>query len=273
MVWNILRNLFSWVWINKQWALTIILALLCIFFIWSGKNKDEKINHLLHDTQALNDAKKSLEEEMNGLSLKLSFKNHTYDVLVRGKNGDIAHRSGYIPDEGSITFKEFKLTQSRFITNSDGILSPISNTSATSVTSTVETKVVTKIVDHLTDGWFDRMKRWLHETFIGPVIEGDNSQIDIKDRGLTFKPGLGIMYDKNQRYGLNLGLDAKLFYYKRLSMGLGATPDFSYIWGSTHIDKISFGYINNFEFMIGYGTPYEEFLNQGKFIIGLRSNL
>ena len=272
IVWDILKNLFSKMWENKQMALTILLAILCIFLIWSGYKKDEKINHLIHDTNALNEAKRNLEEEMAGLSLKLTFKGRNFDVLVRGKNGEIAHRSGYIPDEGSITFKEFRLTQSNFITRPDGTVVPINNVAPNGVSSTVETKVVTKVIDQITDGWWEKTKIWLHEAFIGPVINGGHSKIGIVDRGLTFRPGLGLIYDKKQPYGVNLGIDAKLLYFQRLSAGLGITPDVAYAWGSTHIDKLTFGIVNNFELMIGYGVPYNGSNNGTQYMIGLRSN-
>lgn len=262
---NIIKNLFSLIWSNKQWAISILFGIFIIFLILSNRSKDEQINHLTHDTQALSDAKKNLEEEMSGLSLKISFKNKNYDILVRGKSGEIAHKSGYIPDEGNITFKEFKLITGPFKN---------SNSQDTSVTagSIIENKVVAKIIDNATPSFWKKMKRWLEESFIGPIYDGDNSQVIIQDRGFTFKPGLGIFYDRSQKYGVNLGLDVKLLYYKRLSMGLGASMDNSYIWGSTHLDKLSFGLVNNFELMMGVGTPYDDFLSRGNFIIGLRSN-
>jgi len=268
VIWSILKNLFSFLWERKQWTVSILLVIFIIFLILSGRNKDEQINHLTHDTQALADAKKSLEEEMNGLSLKITFKNRNYDILVRGKNGDIAHSAGYIPDEGSITFKEFKLIKGLFKNDSPNVISG----TVQGVSTTVETKITTKIVDNLTDGWFSKTKKWLYEVFVGPIYSGDSSEIKIQDRGFTLRPGIGIVYDRNQKYGLNLGLDSKLLYYKRLSAGLGVNPDVVYIWGSTHLDRLTFGYVNNFEFMMGYGYLLNS-SGGNQFIIGLRSNL
>lgn len=95
-----------------------------------------------------------------------------------------------------------------------------------------------------------------------------NVIVKIKDFGLTFKFGGAVLYDGK----MDGALDIKLGFYNRYSLGISSSLTSANIWGSRHIDDLTLGVIQNAEFMIGWGKPYDNFSNS-LLIIGLRVNL
>jgi len=93
------------------------------------------------------------------------------------------------------------------------------------------------------------------------------TEVKIKNWGLTLHPGVGVYYSG----GLVGLLDAKLGYWDRYSLGLGSSLDSAVIWGSRHIDDLSFGLAQNAEFSLGYGRDYQDF-SRSRLLIGVRTN-
>ncbi len=95
-----------------------------------------------------------------------------------------------------------------------------------------------------------------------------NVVVVIKNKGFTARPGIGLFYDGK----VNGGLDLKLIYWDRYSMGLGSSLDSPYVWLSRHVDDlVPILHPQNVEFSIGYGKPYANFSNSLG-IIGIRTN-
>ena len=94
------------------------------------------------------------------------------------------------------------------------------------------------------------------------------TEVKIKNKGFTFKPGFGAYYTGK----FDGALDFKVGYWDRYSLGLGSTLDSPLLWSSRHIDDlVPFLKPENIELSLGYGKPYANFSNS-VFLVGLRTN-
>lgn len=101
------------------------------------------------------------------------------------------------------------------------------------------------------------------------VPDNPNSPVVIitKDRGWTFRPGLGIEWANN---GLSPRLDIKLAYYQRYSLLVGGGKGGVDLSASRHLDDILYGSPRNIEAFAGY--RFIRMPGGGPVVVGLRMN-
>lgn len=100
------------------------------------------------------------------------------------------------------------------------------------------------------------------------TITGDvKVEITIKDKGFTFKPGIGVLYSGK----IMPEIDIKWVYWKRWSIKTGATLEFVDAGISRHVDDYPFmSLFKNLEVQVVAGWQYISGLRIGA---GLRVNL
>ncbi len=114
----------------------------------------------------------------------------------------------------------------------------------------------------------------ISDFLIGPTIVTSNGTIRIKDRGFCLKPGFFIACNNK----FTQGLDLKLFYLNRYSLGIGTGLnldnglEYGDLFFSRHLDDL-IPFINpkNVEAFVGYGRKYSE-LEKSELLFGLRTN-
>lgn len=89
------------------------------------------------------------------------------------------------------------------------------------------------------------------------------------DAGLCFHPGLGIIVDPTLDSYVAPGLDLKLAYWKRTSVGLGSTPQLGYIFISQHLDFVKA--LRKIEAFISFGRDHKA--HDYRVVGGLRMDL
>jgi hypothetical protein len=229
------KGIFVWAWNHKERALIIILA---IALAISSKCSSDYKKKMEETNVSAEDLKSKHNGKVLELNAKLTLLNGRLTIAYR-ENGELKSKSMFVPVEGGIVNETFK-------NPNDKVSSGFSLFSG-----------------------FD----WAKDFFTGTRVNVDGGTVLIRDRGFTFKPGLGIFYDG--RYNNDLfapAVDFKLVYFKRYGIGLGTTIHSPYIWVSRHVDDFTFDIVNNMELTLGYGSPYDSF-GKNLLLIGLRTNL
>ena len=235
-LWEFIKAAVSWSLSHVQ--LAVILGLCAALMVSSKCNNEMKtaLDQLTAD-------KSEMEVKYNGqiiqLKSRITLLNNQVSVVVR-ENGELKKRVIYVPTEGGVDVQNF------------------GDTTKTAGTT-----------GGLLGGWWQKFK----DFFSGQRIDTPGGTVLVRDRGLTAKPGFGIFWDGgyNDRAAVP-ALDLKLLFWKRWSAGLGSTLNAPYVWGSRHLDDLTFGIVANTEFSIGYGKPYNDF-EKSLLMLGLRTNL
>lgn len=236
-VWEIITGIFGWMWANKALAGYIILIAIIAFLTWRN-------NSLIQKNTILTEERGNLPDN---IELIATLKDTNFKVTYRDSKNNVVVKEYYVPREGGVTFTKYiDLKQYNAKSGFNGqIINPLA------IKNPIE-GILGKILN----------------PFKPKDSQDPNNQIKIDWYGLTFKPGIAVVYDGK----VNAALDLKLFYLNRYSMGLGSTADFPYIWASRHIDDaVPFIKIENLEIIGGYGRSYSDF-GQSKFAIGGRTN-
>ncbi len=233
-VWAIIKGIGVWMWGNKTIAGYIILALIIAFLTWRN-------NNLTHANTQLTLERGKLPDNIEFVA---ALKGNNFRVTYRDSKNNVIVKEYYVPREGGVTFTKYidlKQYDAKSGFNGQSINPPKPNTP-------------TSII----------------ENFLNPLKPhgNDDSPVKIDWYGFTFGPGISVMYDGK----VNAGLDFKLLYINRYSMGLGSTMEYPYIWGSRHIDDlVPFIKVENLEIMGGYGRTYSDF-GHGILAIGGRTS-
>ncbi len=180
-----------------------------------------------------------LSETLNSV---ITTGNNKAKIVYRDpKTGEIKIVEKYLPPEGYTETKDFKDKSGK----KPGFINKI-----------LGNTIGNKIGDVLT----------------GPTIHTVNGDVKIHDRGFCLKPGFFVGYDSK----IKIGLDVKLVYFQRYSLGVGSSigsgEDFADIFISRHLDDaVPFLHPQNIELFAGYGREYQD-LSKGKLLVGLRTN-
>jgi hypothetical protein len=135
-------------------------------------------------------------------------------------------------------------------------------------------QIVQVSYDHVIERWRDgptKIKyrdRYLPpEGHVEVITKKDQAnaepQVEIKDRGFTFRPGGGMIFSEK----LMLEADAKLAYWNRYSLLVGINSEFGGLGACRHVDD--FTPFRNLEFFGLAGLSWRGELRLG---IGVRSN-
>ena len=100
---------------------------------------------------------------------------------------------------------------------------------------------------------------------VSQPIDGSDIKIVVKNKGFTFRPGFGLLYDFNK---LNPEIDSKLVFYSRYSSGIFLYRHGAGVFVSRHIDDLVPFKALNSELFLGYSLVG----NNNKLNFGLRCN-
>jgi len=106
----------------------------------------------------------------------------------------------------------------------------------------------------------------------GPVVSGTTTGqprvvIDIKNKGFTFKPGIGMVYSSK----IYPEFDIKFAYWNRYSVKVGTTLDFVDAAITRHVDDlIPWVNLQNLEIQLGGGINYIDAIR--RIMFGIRIN-
>lgn len=113
---------------------------------------------------------------------------------------------------------------------------------------TLDVKLIDKIFNHI-------------------IKQEDGSVILIKNKGFTVAPEVAALYSNK----LELGLQAKIFYWNRYNVGLGITNnEIIYIYGSRNISDI-FNFTQNTSAQVALGKDLKE--GNTKILLGVNVRL
>lgn len=233
-IWAILKGIFGWAWENKNIAGYIMLAIIIAFLTWDRNRTNKKIEEMTIEAGKLPDDIEFIAS-MRGTKFKITF---------RDSKNNVVHKEYYVPEEGGIDITK-KISLKNYDPNS-----PITAAIAAASNARIPT--------------LNPLNRFL-DRVLGPTITpGSDTNVNVRTRGFTFKPGISGIWDGGFRpqRPVTIGLDAKIFYINRYSAGIGTTIDYPYLWASRHVDDlVPFITINHLEIMLGYGKPYSDFSN------------
>ena len=244
MVWDVIKAVLVWAWANKNIAGYIIMVAVIAFLTWRNNNLKIQNNTLVVESGKLPD----------NIEFVMELKGTKFTATYRDSKGAIVHKEYYVPPEGSVKFTKY-IDLKKYDANAGFSGQPTSN---------IPSIPSLNPFNNLINGLFGKDKTKTD----GQV----DTVVDIM--GFTFRPGVSFLYDGgfNPSRPVTIGLDAKLIYVSRASMGLGTTIDYPYVWASYHIDQlVPFISVNNLEAMVGYGKPYSNF-SSSVFSIGGRTN-
>jgi len=225
-----IKGILGWMWSNKNVAGYIILAVLIAYLTWDRNRIDEKNRTMEIEAGKLPDTIEFLAS-MHGTKFAITY---------RDSKNNVVHKEYYVPEEGGIDITK-KISLKNYDPNT-----PLAAAVAAG-------KKIPSI---------NPLNKLLDKVF-GPVVEpGKDTDIKIRTRGFTFKPGIAGIWDGgyNQSRPVTVGLDAKLFYMGRYSGGIGSSIDYPYVFVSRHIDDIiPVIKVSHLELQVIYGKPYAEF--------------
>lgn len=238
-IWEAIKGTGVWMWGHKNIAGYIILALVIAFLTWRNNNLTHKNTQLTIERGQLPD----------NIEFIADLKGNNFKVTYRDSKNNVIVKEYYVPREGGVKFTKYidlKQYDAKAGFNGNSINPPNA-----SIPSTIIDKFLNPFKPH----------------------GSDDSPVKVDWYGFTFGPGISAMYDGNLNgRAANVGLDFKLIYINRYSMGLGSTVEYPYVWGSRHIDDlVPFIKVENLELMGGYGRTYSDF-GHGVFVIGGRTS-
>ena len=210
----------------------------------------------------LQTANRTLEIEKGKLPENIEFiaemKGTKFLVTYRDSKNNVIHKEYYVPREGGVKFTKY--IDLKAYEPNKGF------TGQTSSGTQIETTFQQPNMNPLNE----LLKR------LGIVKKPCDNCIEpeIDYYGFTFKPGIFGVYDNHDsNKPVNVGIDVKLFYLSRASMGIGSTLYSPNVFLSYHIDQfIPFISVENAEIVIMLEKPYNDF-GKNMLGIGIRSNL
>lgn len=237
-IWEAIKGIWNWMWNHKNTAGYIILAIIIAFLTWRN-------NTLTHKNTQLTEERGQLPDNIEFIA---DLKGNNFKVTYRDSKNNVVVKEYYVPREGGVKFTKYidlKQYDAKSGFNGQSI-NPTQNNPTTII-----------------------------EKFLNPFkpTGGDDAPVKVDWYGLTFRPGIAVLYDGHANgNNVNAALDIKLVYVNRYSIGLGSTVEYPYVWASRHIDDlIPFIRVDNLEVMGGYGRTYSDF-GHGVLLIGGRTN-
>ena len=227
-----LTDAMKWAFNNRRLVAEAVLIACLIFLGWQYNRKQEELSRVRLE-------KGQMEE---GLKQEIRVRDGQLEVL-RKEKGKVTVERVYVPPEGSVFIKQKDL---------DELYKKYK-------------ELVVKLGQAMTPEERERLQREI-ERLMGELKKPD-TEIVIKDRGFTIKPGLGAEWS-----GIGIGprLDLKLFYFKRYSALIGGGRGGVDVSASRHLDDILWGRPSNIEAFLGY--KFLVMPGYGPVVLGIRMN-
>ena len=220
-------------WIKSHLRLTIEILLIGALFIsgWLYNKKSGELNKIKEESSGL----------ANNLRQQIILKNNQLEILTR-ENGKVTYRNVYVPPEGYVVIK--KEDQEALVKRYQELLKNLQTAGEEEKTA------IKKELERLTK------------------LINNPDQLVVKDKGFTFKPGMGVDW---ANHGTKLRLDFKWAYFKRYSALFGGSENGIGLGVSRHLDDVLWFHPNNLELLGAYN--FFNFTSSAKtVVVGLRTN-
>lgn len=244
---SIVKKIFTAAWLHKNIAAYVILGGIIAFLTCSRKDLKKQIDIAAAVKTGLPD----------NVEFKVSLNGTKFITDYRDSKGAAIHKEYYIPQEGKITIVKY-IDLKKYDANS-----------GLSGGTVVNGPKIPSV-----NFGFNPFAGVIGKIFHNGSTPTAGTDITPTIYGFTFRPGMYGVYDNySTDKPFNIGIDAKLLYVSRFSMGIGSTINSPSIWASYHIDQfVPLIEVNNAELMLLYERPYNDF-GRSMLGIGLRSNL
>lgn len=230
---GILRDLMRAAVSKPRLAIEILLVAGLLCGSWAYNRKVDQLEQAKAESGELED----------DLQRKIRIRDGQVEILKR-ENGKVVYRKIYAPPEGSIIIK--KKDQAILLKRYQELLAKVKNASSDKEREEAGREI-------------DKVLKDLDKP----------EEIVIKDKGFTFKPGMGIEWGGRQ-HGVEARIDAKWAYWRRYSAISGASRLGLDVGISRHLDDILPLRPKNIELFGAY--KYLKFNNGPEAVVGIRVN-